>query len=372
MFHCQSRFVVPWFAVMLAWAGAGCNSDSQASSGSKTTQTVEPTQSSKDTMSRPRSAAVKLILLVDKRCRSRRCRTARTVAKIKRAAPSLKVERLDWSSPRAKEIFSAEGLKFLPAYLFTANAVHDPGLRRLARYLKPTPKGALRQLKVRSDFDPHAEICDNEKDDTGNGLTDCKDPTCKEAAVCRPEIPKRLALFVMSQCPYGTRALDSMSEVLKAFGNRIDFKIHFIASVRGDGFRSLHGQAEVDENIRELCTIKHYPKNYKYMDYIWCRNRKIKDKHWQTCTGKKTGIDAKVIAACATGDEGKKLLREDLKLAQKLRIGSSPTWMANNRHVFHGIPPETIKRAFCKRNKGLAGCEKKLSTKSPVPDGVCN
>ncbi len=354
----------------------GCDSEPKAKSKSKSgpTQTVEPHSSTQDgmSMSRPSNAPLKMIVLGDKRCKSRRCRTARTIGKIKRLAPKLQVERLDWSSPRAQKIFTQEGLKFLPAYLFSASDSRSPKLRRLARYLKPTPKGAMRRLKARVDFDPRAEICDNSKDDTGNGLVDCKDPTCDKAPICRKEIPKRLDVFVMSQCPYGTKALDSMSDVLKAFDYKISFHIHYIASKRGSGFRSLHGQAEVDENIRQLCAMKHFPKRYKYMDYIYCRNRKIRSKNWKKCTGKRTGIDTAIIEKCATGPEGKQLFAADIELAKTLRIGSSPTWLANNRFVFHGIPPESIKVGLCKRNPGLKGCELKLSTKSPVPDGVCN
>jgi len=75
-----------------------------------------------------------------------------------------------------------------------------------------------------------------------------------------------------------------MKEVLDAFGKDIQFNINFIASAAGDGFQSLHGQGEVDEDIRELCAITKYAKDMKYMDYIWCRNQDIKGD-WKKCTG---------------------------------------------------------------------------------------
>jgi len=354
----------------------GCT-DKPEKAKPRATETLEPSQSSMSGgLSTPgRSTpkvAVNLIVIGDKRCTSRRCRTKRTVARLRKLFRELTVENLDWSSARAKKIFDREGLAHLPAFLFDDGISDVPRGRRFARYLKQTPKGKLRMLKVHADFDPRAEICDNAKDDTGNGKVDCADPTCKDAVVCRPEIPKQLTLFVMSMCPYGTRALDAMSELLKAFDGRLDFRIHYIAQIKGTGFKALHKQPEVDENIRELCAIKHYPKRYKHMDYIWCRNRKIRSKDWKACTGAKTGIDAAVIERCASGAEGKALLRKSLKLAQKLKIRSSPTWLANNRYLFHGIVPESIKKQLCKHNKGLGGCEKHLSTKSPVPDGVCN
>ena len=51
---------------------------------------------------------------------------------------------------------------------------------------------------------------------------------------CRPEVPKKLDVFVMSQCPYGVKGLDAMKEVsdnFKKAGESIDFTVHYI----GDG-----------------------------------------------------------------------------------------------------------------------------------------
>jgi hypothetical protein len=68
------------------------------------------------------------------------------------------------------------------------------------------------------------------------------------------------------------------------------------------------------------------------------------------------------MKACFEGDEGKELLREDLKFAQNLMIGASPTWLANNREIFSGIDAETVRKNYCSANPGLGGCENELST----------
>ncbi len=352
----------------------GCNRE-KGEKQQKTTVEFEPSDTGKGPAppKLPQKAAAReitLIVLEDKRCTDRSCMTAPVIGKLQATIKGLKVVRCDWNTPKCKQTFEREGLKYLPAYLFDESVKSHPAYSKIARFLHPTPKGALKALRFPAEFDPKAEICDNGKDDTGNGLVDCKDPGCKKKVICRKEIPRRLEVFVMSQCPYGTKALDSMGEVLDAFQRKIDFRVHYIAGAKGDGFKSLHGQPEVDENIRELCAIKHYPKNYKYMDYIWCRDKNIKDKNWRACT-RKNGIRETVIEKCSAGEEGKTLLREDIKLAKELGFGASPTWLANNRFEFHAIPPETIKQNFCKHNQGLKGCEKKLSTKSTTPDGVC-
>lgn len=169
----------------------------------------------------------------------------------------------------------------------------------------------------------------------------------------------------MSQCPFGVKALNAMSEVLKNFNNGIAFNINFIVSAEGEGFKSLHGQPEVDEDIRELCAIKNYKNKFKYLDYILCRNKNITSANWQECTGS-NGINAGVIEKCFAG-EGKQILRENIKIAAGLGIGASPTWLANNKFQFSGLSADEIKTQLCKHNEALKNCDKKLS--GPEPGG---
>jgi hypothetical protein len=189
--------------------------------------------------------------------------------------------------------------------------------------------------------------------------------------VCREEITQKLDVFVMSQCPFGTQALDAMKEVLEAFPN-MDFDVNFIASYdeATDTFSALHGQPEVDENIRELCAIKHYPDDYKYMEYIWCRNKNIRSTEWEDCATD-NGMDAETIRACSEGEEGKNLHIENIKLANELGIGASPTWLANNQLTFSGISAEAVKQNYCSENPGLPGCSKTLSGQAAAPSGSC-
>ncbi|MBW2993570.1 hypothetical protein KY317_03285, partial [Candidatus Woesearchaeota archaeon] len=257
--------------------------------------------------------------------------------------------------------------EFLPAVLFTEEIKKESGYPQIERFIEPKEKYLL--LKIGADFNPEEEICDNDIDDNGNKDIDCKDSYCAEKLVCRKETPNKLDLFVMSQCPYGTMALDAMQEVLENLGD-IDFDVHFIASENPDGtFNSLHGQPEVDENIRELCAKKYYGVDYKYMDYIWCRNKDIMSPEWKNCAFK-AGISTDKIEACSKGKEGKELLSEDIKLAQALGIGASPSWLANNRYSFSGINAEIVRENLCSHNPNLAGCDTTLSA-TQAEGGQC-
>jgi Gamma interferon inducible lysosomal thiol reductase (GILT) len=287
---------------------------------------------------------------------------------IKDMVPGVKFNILDYSSPQAKKLMKELDIKILPITFFDKTINADKFAAKLfKRNLKPIGDKVLLTVPPPF-FDPNAEICDNKLDDDKNGKIDCDDSTCSADMACRKEEKGRLDVFVMSQCPYGTAAFNSMESVLKNFKGKINFNVNYIAEKTAKGFSSLHGQPEIDENIRQLCAIKHYPKDYKYMEYIWCRSKDIQNPKWQGCA--KDGIDVKVIGKCFTGDEGKKLFEENIKKARVVQVSGSPTWMVNNRYKFGGIDSETVKKGFCKYNPKVKGCENKLSEKSAVK-GSC-
>ncbi len=315
----------------------------------------------------PEPAKVNVIAITDSRCKA--CEPEKIIDSLKQVFNGLQPKIMDWSDAETKAIATEAQVKLLPAILFDETIDKDKdGAAHMARWL--VPAGKYKSLRVPAEFDPTAEICDNKIDDTGNGKVDCDDDTCKENLLCREEKLAHLDVFVMSQCPYGVMGLDAMKEVLEAFKNEMTFNVHYIADETENGFNALHGQPEVDENIRQLCAIKHYPKDYKFMDYIWCRNKDIRNADWKPCA--KDGIDPKVIEKCSTSDEGKKLLSEDIKVAKSLKIGGSPTWLVNNRTTFNGVAAADIQKNFCEKNTALEGCKKEMAAApASAPQGSC-
>ena len=317
----------------------------------------------------PEPVKVNVIVLSDKRCTE--CNADRYLAMLKTRLANPEVKQLDFADAEGKALWDKIGGKGnLPLVLFDSTLDADKEAAQMfSRGLQPM--GEYKSLQVGAAWNP---VCANDKG--------CEIEECKANMICRKEEPNKLDLFVMSQCPFGVKAFTAMQEVLKNFAGKAAFNVHFIAN--GDakaGFKSLHGQGEVDENIRELCAAKYYPKNYQYMDYIWCRNVNIRDANWESCTnGRKDAcpsdankdvcerakkLDAAKIKKCFEGDEGKKLLEEDIKVANAMGIGASPTWLANNKFKFSGIDAETVRKNLCDHNTGLKGCENKLSGMPP-------
>jgi hypothetical protein len=291
------------------------------------------------------------------------------VESLKSVFMGLKPEIRDWSEPGTPELAKSANITHLPALLLDKSAQKDEaGYKHMERWL--TPAGEYFSIKIKADFDPTAEICDDGIDNTGNGKVDCDDETCLNTLTCRPETAKTLELFVMSQCPFGSMALNAMNEVLDAFKGDMTFNLNYIGNVVGDTITSMKGPAEVDENIRWACANKHYPRNNDYLKFIWCRAADSRNPEWQKCA---TGpIKAAVIEKCFN-EEGKDLLKENLKIANSLGVSACPTWIANGKQQFSGITARAIQENFCKANPDLKGCATPLSDdrKNAPPAGSC-
>jgi len=306
----------------------------------------------------PESKKVNVIALNDKRCKE--CDITGLVSSLKSIFPGLQVKEVDYSSAEGKTLLTQSGVKYLPAMLFDQTVEEGEGYAQVQKYLVPAGTDYT-SLMIGASFDPVSEICDNKIDDTGDGKIDCEDADCTGALECREEKKNNLQVFIMADCPYGKKAVEALKGVKDNFGNATTYEIHYIASENADGtFTSLHGTYEADEDMTQLCALKHSPD--KWFDFVYCRSIEgIKGTDWKDCA-KTSGIDATKVQACFDGAEGKSLLREDIKIAEGLGIGASPTWLANNRYQFSGIDSETVKTEYCKYNTAQKGCEKTLSS----------
>ncbi len=140
----------------------------------------------------------------------------------------------------------------------------------------------------------------------------------------------------------------------------------------------MHGQSEVDHDIREICAVKHYPDDHQYMKYLSCFSKDYKNGDWKACATE-SGMDPNVIETCFSGGEGERLLRESFKKSEALGFGASPTFLANNRREFNAIDAAKIQTEFCRDNPGLKGCANVVqvdaataaATAAPVPAGAC-
>ena len=311
---------------------------------------------------------ITMIVLNDKRCGAD-CDTTQLVSQLKTLFPEATVKELDYSSKDGKALFESTKAQYLPAVLFTDTINTSANYAQIQQYL--VTAGNYLSLRIGASFDPKAEICSNGIDDNGNGIVDCADPECQGSLLCRPEKNASLMVFVMSDCPYGKQALIALKQLVPLFNSpQFTYEVHYIATENSDGsFSSLHGTYEAAEDIVQLCVKKYSPG--QWLDYLNCRSTEgISGHDWHNCANQ-TKVDIAKVEACSSGAEGKLLLSEDIKIAEALKIGASPTWLANNRYQFGGIDAKTVQTAFCKYNAGLQGCNSSVNSTATTASGSC-
>jgi protein-disulfide isomerase-like protein with CxxC motif len=310
----------------------------------------------------PVPPVVHAVFFSDKRCAA--CDTAPLEPRIKGVMEGLQVQYVDYMTDEGKALYrelqgADSTFKVLPTILFDGDEVvkDTEGYTALQAYLKPL--GKYRALILKANFDPTAEICDNGIDDDADGKVDCDDDGCKEAKACRAAKPRTLDMFVMSQCPYGAQAMVAANDVVEHFGKDITLNVHFIGIIQGDTLQSMHGPAEVDEDIREICAAARYGENHQFAKYLACRSKDYQNPSWQGCA-KAAGMDEQVIQKCFDG-EGKALLRKSFEFANSLQIGASPTFLSNNRREFNAIDAATLQKQFCADNPDVEGCRRAIT-----------
>lgn len=194
----------------------------------------------------------------------------------------------------------------------------------------------------------------------------------KPKEIPKTEVPDA-KLFVMSFCPYGNQAEDAMMPVINLLKDKAKIELHYIVSKAGNKYQSLHGDQELNQDIREICVQK-YQKD-KLWDFIKEINSKATSQNvnakWEGIA-KNLGIDVNQIKQCQT-DEGPTLLNQEIKLTDKYKISGSPTLLINET-IFQGSrTSEAYKEAICSGFKvAPQECNKKLSgTTSNASSGGC-
>ena len=159
----------------------------------------------------------------------------------------------------------------------------------------------------------------------------------------QPKAPVKSArpavdLYVMAFCPYGTQAEAVMKPVVGLLGSKADIRLRYITTVTGttaDSVNSLHGPAEAQEDLRQICIQKYYPE--KFWSYIslfdqTCYPQLSNAAPQNACqrnVSVQTGIDVTKIETCASGQEGIALLKADEADSNKNGASGSPTLTIN-------------------------------------------
>ena len=163
------------------------------------------------------------------------------------------------------------------------------------------------------------------------------DPSLKEILEQRMRGPMKpqVELFVMSFCPFGVQAEEELLPFIEKYGETVDFNLRFIADLAEEDasderrFTSLHGEAEVIENLRQIAISQLYPD--RYFDYLLCRAKHLKSA-WTQCA-EKTGLDIDRVNQAIESEQIKERFAFDIQRSAALGIKSSPTLVVDGRVI---------------------------------------
>jgi len=202
------------------------------------------------------------------------------------------------------------------------------------------------------------------------------------AAIPKSDKPK-VELFVMSFCPYGVQAEEYMKPVADLLGNKAEIKVRFIAQAGSDinSVQSLHGAAEANEDLRQICIMKNYPDKYwNYLSsfngncYPIYKNATALESCWKNSAAN-AGIDSAKIESCVSADS-LALLKADEQAAGAYGVSGSPSLMINGATYGGARTSEGFKSAICSAfNNPPAECGQNVGTAaqaaSAAPSGGC-
>ncbi len=201
-----------------------------------------------------------------------------------------------------------------------------------------------------------------------------------------PVVPVKSArplveLWIMSFCPYGVQMETVFRPVAELLGTSTDIRVRYIATVSGTDLstaKSLHGNAEAIEDVRQLCIASHAPE--KYWSYIaafdaQCYPVWTNQTLLSSCQAKvisDLGIPADSISQCITGSEGFRLLKSESDQASSTGTTGSPTLYINGQKYTGSRNPEAIKQGICGHfDVAPASCNTNLTTQTAAASGSC-
>lgn len=198
---------------------------------------------------------------------------------------------------------------------------------------------------------------------TAAGTEQQKKLTCDD--VTKKDLPKVTA-FIVSNCPFGLQMQRTMNKAIGEQPKLADvFDVKYIGSIENGKITSMHGDAEAQENLRQIC-IREEQKSL-YWPYVACY---MKEGKSDSCVSE-VGINKGVLSSCMTdSSRGLAFAQKDFDLGNKFNIGSSPTLLVNDSQIvsefdFGGRTAEALKTvACCGSTTQGAYCATSLSTDS--------
>ena len=184
------------------------------------------------------------------------------------------------------------------------------------------------------------------------------------AAIQKTDNPM-LEAYVVSRCPFGLQIQRAMADAVNSAPQLAQYiKVRYMGNVSGNTITAMHGDAEAQENLRQICIRDEQAS--KYWSYVACQ---MKSGDTAGCE-KSTGIDSAKLSACMSDtSRGVAYAKEDFDLEKKYEVTGSPTLILGDNKVaefnFGGRTSDAVKTIVCAAFNSQPGfCSQTLNTAS--------
>jgi thioredoxin 1 len=161
-----------------------------------------------------------------------------------------------------------------------------------------------------------------------------------------------LEAFVVSKCPFGLQMQRIMANIISKSSQTEDhMRVRYIGSVSNNTITSMHGDAEAQENLRQICIREE--QSSRYWDYVECY---MEAGNYSDCVKRASVDESKLDSCMKEGSRGLAYAQKDFDLADKFSITGSPTLIMNNAIVKESDfkttttasrSPEALKELLC-------------------------
>lgn len=185
----------------------------------------------------------------------------------------------------------------------------------------------------------------------------------------RPEVK----FFVMSFCPFGNQAEAGLKPVYELLGDKVDWQPRYIVGKQGEQYVSLHGEQELNQDVRELCVWNLFG-GQRWWDFVEKVNLNCTDQDADTCwqaQAKTRGINSGLVTQCQQ-NQGEALLEVQVKEVKENQADASPMVFINDALYNGGRAAEDYKLAVCSAFAiEPEECSQVLSATSEAASGGC-
>jgi len=195
-------------------------------------------------------------------------------------------------------------------------------------------------------------------------------------------------LFVMSFCPYGNLAEDTLYPVVELLQDKVDWRVHYIVSESSGNIVSSHGEPEVLQNERELCVKELYDAD-KFWKFVTQVNSACGTTSYDS-SGKilaeagacwaevalELSLDTNNITTCVSNN-GASLLGKEIEITEENNVSGSPTLFINgikdSQTVYQYGNSEAYKNLICSAFVDRPEeCNSELASSTVGTSGSCN